>query len=184
MPCANCLTGRVVTPLVAKFYYAHGAHLAQQTLAHSFELVHQVCLQVLSALLNRLNDRIQGICTRYSVAQYLAALRHKNTHLTPFMPVKAVQPARLLTDCGRKQTHVPNFACLVGSLPTSNGTYHLKLLRIPDGYPSAEISRRFLVYGLRVLLPPLNIRAALADYLPSHWSVNNIENMSLKGGEY
>jgi hypothetical protein len=103
------LPGRVVTPLVVKFYYAHGTHLARQTLANTFEQVLQVCLQVLSALLNRLNARILGISTRYSVAQYLAALRHKNNQLSPLIPVTEVQPtATLSTDCGRKQTRVRN----------------------------------------------------------------------------
>ncbi|MFT4941075.1 MAG: hypothetical protein ACI88A_004136, partial [Paraglaciecola sp.] len=92
------------------FYYAHGAHLARQTLANTFEQVLQVCLQVLSALLNRLNARILGVSTRYSVAQYLAALRRKNNQLSPLIPVTEVQPtATLSTDCGRKQTRDVNF---------------------------------------------------------------------------
>jgi hypothetical protein len=178
------LPGRVATPLVAKFYYAHGTHLAQQTLVNTFEQVHHAWLYLISAVLNRLNTCLRAKNAPGSVAQYLAALRHKNTHLTPSIPVTAVQTARLLTDRGRKQTHVPNLTWLVDSLPASNDPGHLKLQRITDGYTATMIRRRFLVYGLRVLLPPLNKSAALAGYLPSHWSVKNIESTNLKGGEY
>jgi hypothetical protein len=157
MLCVNCLAGKVVTPLAVNFY---NAHLARQTLANTFEQVHQACLYL------------------------IPALRHKNTHLTPRIPVTAVQPTRLLTDRGRKQTHVPILALLIGSLPASNGTVHLRLQRITDGYTGAVSRRRFLAYGHRFLLPSLNISAALAGYLPSHWSVKNIESTNLKGGEY
>jgi hypothetical protein len=114
----------------------------------------------------------------------IPALRNKNTHLTPPIPVIAVQPASLLTDCGRKQTRVPNLAWLVGSLPASNATVHLRLQRITDGYTGAVSRRRSLSYGLRVLLPVLNIRAALAGYLPSLCNVDCTERDSLKGDEY
>ena len=132
----------VATILVAKFYYAHGVHLARQTLAHTFEQVLQVCLYLISAL------------------------RNKNTHLTPPILVIAVQPTTtLLTDRGRKQTRVRNLVWLVDSLPASNDPDHLKLQCITDDRPGTVICRRFLAYGQKCLLLVLNISAASAGYI-------------------
>jgi hypothetical protein len=114
----------------------------------------------------------------------IPALRNKNTHLTPPIPVIAVQPASLLTDCGRKQTRVPNLVWLVDSLPASNGTVHLKLLRITEGTPGAVISRKFLAYSHKFLLPVLNISAASAGCFLIRWYVDWSECASYKGGKY
>jgi hypothetical protein len=94
----------MVTLLVAKSYYAHGAQLAWQTLVNAFEQVHQACLYVLPGRLNRLNTHVLFIGAPSSAAQYLATVRYKNTYLTPPIPVTTTQPATLLADGGRKKT--------------------------------------------------------------------------------
>ena len=114
------LPGRVLTPLVVKFYYAHGAHLTQQSLVNTFDQVHHAWLYLISAVLNRLNTCLRAKNAPGIVAQYLAAIRHKNTHLTLPIPVTAVQSATLLTDCGRKQTRVSNLDWLVDTLAALN----------------------------------------------------------------
>jgi hypothetical protein len=181
MLCVNCLAGSVVTPLAVNFY---NAHLARQTLVNTFHQVYQAWLQFISGVLNRLNACLRAKSDPGSVAEYLAALRHKNTHLLIPIPVTAVQSAKLLTDCGRKQTRVPNLVWLVDSLPASNGTVHLKLLRITEGTPGAVISRKFLAYSHKFLLPVLNISAASAGCFLIRWYVDWSECASYKGGKY